>query len=215
MRRFRAQAAVVAASVLLGAGGIAVTTGCDQIVGSENREAAASKLTLSADALRLVDVDGPPFDLRQASKGRVHVAVFVRSDCPISNRSAPEVRELCSTYQSKGVDIYLVYVDPREPVEAIRNHLREYEYTCPALRDMKHELAKSTEATVTPEAVVWGRDWKIVYRGRINNQFEDFGKSREKATTHDLRDAIDATLAGRPVAEPVTKAIGCYIDDLK
>ena len=102
-----------------------------------------------------------------------------------------------------------------ESAEAIHNHIHEYEYTCPALRDSKHALAMATEASVTPEAVVFDKDWKVVYRGRINNQFEDFGKSREKPTTHDLRDAIDATLAGRTVAEPVTKAIGCYIDDLK
>src|SRR6185312_15971818 len=140
-----------------------------------------------------------------ASKGRVHVVVFVRSDCPISNHMAPEVRELCSDFKPRGVDFYLTYVDPRESAEAIRTHLHEYEYTCPALRDMKHELATTTGATVTPEAVVFDKDWKIVYRGRINNQFEDFGKSREKATTHELRDAIDATLAGRPVAAAETE----------
>src|SRR4051812_50169140 len=130
MSRFRDQAAVIAATILLAAGGLGVTTGCDRSVGSENREAAASGSTPRAGALQLVDVDGQPFDLRQSSKGRVHVAIFVRSDCPISNRSAPEVRELCSTYQPQGVDFYLIYVDPRESAVAIRNHLREYEYTC-------------------------------------------------------------------------------------
>jgi hypothetical protein len=70
-------------------------------------------------------------------------------------------------------------------------------------------------ATVTPEAAVFDGNWNIVYRGRINDQFEDFGKSREKPTTHDLRDAIEATLTGRKIAEPNTKAVGCYIDDLK
>jgi hypothetical protein len=215
MRRFRARAAVMVATILLTGGGLAVTAGCDRSVGKESHDASASNSALPAGALQLVDVDGNPFDLRQSSKGRVHVALFVRSDCPISNRAAPEVRELCTTFQPQGVDFYLIYVDPREKAEAIRTHLREYEYTCLALRDMKHELATATGATVTPEAVVFDGDWRIAYGGRINNQFEDFGKSREKATTHDLRDAIDATLAGRPVAEPVTKAIGCYIDDLK
>jgi peroxiredoxin len=190
-------------------------TGCGTSGSDSIRTTAVSSPASNADAFQLTDIDGKPFDMRRSSTGRVHVAVFVRSDCPISNRSAPEVRELCSTFQPQGVDMYLIYVDPRESAEAIHNHIREYEYTCPALRDSKHALATATEASVTPEAVVFDKDWKIVYRGRINNQFEDFGKSRENPTTHDLRDAIDATLAGRSVAEPVTKAIGCYIDDLK
>jgi hypothetical protein len=183
-------------------------------VAEEKHDASPRKAMLPA-AMQLLDLHGQPFDLRRASKGRVHVVVFVRSDCPISNRSAPEVRELCTQFKSHGVDFYLIYVDPRETAEAIRTHLHDFEYTCPALRDMKHDLATATAATVTPEAVVFDSNWKVIYRGRINNQFEDFGKSREKATTHELHDAIEATLAGRPVAEPETKAIGCYIDDLK
>ena len=145
----------------------------------------------------------------------MHVAVFIRSDCPISNRMAPQIRELYTAFHPQGVDFYLIYVDPREKPDSIRDHLREYEYPCAALRDPEHTLVAKTKVTVTPEAVVLDREWKIKYRGRINDQFEDFGKSREVPTKHDLRDAITSTLDGKPVAEPVTKAIGCYIADLK
>jgi hypothetical protein len=162
----------------------------------------------------LLDLEGKPFNLRQASRGQVHVVILIRSDCPISNRMAPEVRELCTDFPTEGVDFYLVYVDPREASDAIRAHLQEYGYSCSALRDSDHALVAATKATVTPEAVVFDRNWAITYRGRINDQFEDFGKSREAPTKHDLRDAIAATLAGKPVAEPVTKAVGCYIEDL-
>jgi hypothetical protein len=68
---------------------------------------------------------------------------------------------------------------------------------------------------VTPEAVVFDRAWNITYRGRINDLYADFGKSRATPSKHDLQEAIEATLVGRPVAEPTTKAIGCYIEDLK
>jgi len=215
MRGSLARAGVLSAAVLLAGVSLFGVTGCGSDAGGSVRQMAPSNTTAAADAFELTDVDGKPFNLRQESKGRVHVAVFIRSDCPISNRAGPEVRELYAAFKAQGVDFYLIYVDPRESAKAIQTHLREYEYTCPALRDSKHALATATKATVTPEAVVFDQDWKIAYRGRINNQFEDFGKSREKPTTHDLRDAIKATLAGRAVAEPVTKAIGCYIDDLK
>jgi hypothetical protein len=128
---------------------------------------------------------------------------------------APEVRELYQEFKPQDVDFYLIYVDPQETVAAIRDHLRDYKYPCTALRDSNHVLAGETGATVTPEAVVFDDQWSVVYRGRINDMYEDFGKSREVPTRRDLRDAIAATLAGKPVAEPETKAIGCYIGDLK
>ena len=53
------------------------------------------------------------------------------------------------------------------------------------------------------------------YRVRISNLYADLGKARSTATKNDLRDAINATLEGQPIAEPVTKAVGCYIGDLK
>jgi hypothetical protein len=173
------------------------------------------RTTTPASTVRLLDLNNNSVDLNQVCKGRIHVIVFVRSDCPVSNRMAPDVRELCQKFQPQGVDFHLIYVDPHEKPEAILSHLREYDYPCPALRDMDHTLVAKTEAGVTPEAVVFDSDWKITYRGRINDLFEDFGKMRDKPSKHDLRDAIADTLAGQPIAEPVTKAIGCYIVDLK
>jgi hypothetical protein len=216
MRRFETRAATaLGATLVLAITSLVGLSGCSR-GGTAAADTMPTKMSSSENvAVHLLDLDDEPFDLHQSSKGRVHVVVFVRSDCPISNRMAPEVRELCASFQPQGVEFYLIYVDRREKPEAIRAHLHEYGYPCLALRDPDHTLVAETEATVTPEAVVFGSDWSIAYRGRINDQFEDFGKSREVPTKHDLRDAIAATLAGQPVAEPVTKAIGCYIDDLK
>jgi hypothetical protein len=190
-------------------------TGCSHRNPEATAPAPQHAVDKSASQIRLLDLDNKSVDLQQECQGRVHVVVFTRSDCPISNRMAPEIRELCRRFESQGVDFHLIYVDPDEKVEAIRAHLREYEYPCPALRDMGHALAAQVEAEVTPEAVVFDGNWKITYRGRINDLFEDFGKMRDKPSKNDLHDAIAATLAGHPIAEPVTKAVGCYIRDLK
>ena len=163
----------------------------------------------------LLDLEGKPFDLWATTAPKATVVVFTRSDCPISNRLAPEVHRLHDQFTSQGVRFYLIYVDPDESPESVRRHLEEYGYRCAALRDPEHWLVKETSATVTPEAVVFDTDENITYRGRINDQYVDFGKARAAATTHDLADAIAATLAGEPVATPVTKAVGCYISDLE
>lgn len=203
------------AASLVGLAIFAITSRSLDTIGGVAEAAPAANGARADTSLRLLDVDGKPFDLHKASKGPVRVVLFTRSDCPISNRYAPEIRRLCETFHGKGVDFYLVYVDPAEKPEAIREHLRDYKYPCPGIRDPNHTLVAQTGATVTPEAVVFNREWKITYRGRVTDLYVDIGTARPAATKHDLQDAIVATLAGRAVAEPVTKAIGCYIGDLK
>jgi hypothetical protein len=143
------------------------------------------------------------------------VLIFVRTDCPVSNRFAPEVRRLADAYQPRGARFYLVYVDPTQSPEEIRQHLADYHYTCQALRDPDHALVRECRATITPQAVVFDRARTITYSGRINDLYADLGKARAQATTHDLEDAIEATLAGKPVAQARTQAVGCTIADLQ
>jgi cytochrome oxidase Cu insertion factor (SCO1/SenC/PrrC family) len=212
MQRFELRACAV---FLIVAGVLSGYSGCSVRGGQVAEAVPTAQSSLKTDTLKLVDLDGKSFDLRKSSDGHVHVAVFTRSDCPVSNQFAPEIRGLFEKLHSQGVDFYLIYVDPSEKPEAIREHLRQYEYPCTALRDPEHSLVAQTGATVTPEAVVFDGDWRIAYRGRINNEYVEVGKSRTSSIRHDLQEAIEATLAGRPVAEPITRAVGCYIGDLR
>jgi hypothetical protein len=164
--------------------------------------------------VRLLDLDGQPFDLWLPDAAAT-VAVFARSDCPISNRCAPEIRRLHEAYHPRGVAFYLIYVDPDEEPEAIRRHLLEYNYPCEGLRDPKHTLVAHCQATTTPEAVVFDKDHVMTYRGRVDDAYVGLGQPRAEATSRDLADAIEATIQGRPVARPRTKAVGCLIADLK
>ncbi len=72
-----------------------------------------------------------------------------------------------------------------------------------------------TEARVTPEVVVFDANDEQVYRGRIDDRFVDFGKTRAAATSRDLEQALEATLAGREIARPTTRAVGCFIPQLR
>ena len=69
----------------------------------------------------------------------------------------------------------------------------------------------TAQATITPQAAIFTPDGKLQYLGRIDNRVEDFGQSRPKATVPDLRNALDAVLAGRPVSPDRTKSVGCAI----
>jgi hypothetical protein len=212
MRRIELESHAIVAALLLAAAAIVNLAGCSEHSSGVTPTVGA---VLDTGSLRLLDLDGNPIDLQATSAGPIRVAVFTRSDCPVSNQAAPEIRNLYNDFHSQGVDFYLVYVDPSQQPDEIREHLRQYEYPCDAVRDPEHSLVAQTGATVTPEAVVFDKDWRIAYRGRINDKFEEVGKPRNRTNQHDLRDAIESTLAGKPVARPVVTAVGCYIRDLK
>lgn len=137
---------------------------------------------------------------------------FVTSDCPIANGYAPEIQRVCRDYRADGVTCSLVYEDADISDAAVRRHVAEYRYG--GLRtvvDRDRAIARRSGASVTPEAVLIDGAGKIRYRGRIDDKYVDVGKPRRVVTVHDLRDAIDAVLAGRPVARPATTALGCHI----
>lgn len=162
-----------------------------------------------------------PFDMPEIGGRRVDpfgqeeakavVLIFVSTVCPIANRYAPELTRLYEAFQPKQVAFWLVYADSSETPEQIRRHRDEYQLHMPAILDPDHRLVRFCHATRTPEAVVFTADRQQRYRGRIDDRFTDYGKSREFASQHDLQDALDAILAGKAVPLPVTDAIGCYI----
>ena len=140
------------------------------------------------------------------------VLFFVTSDCPISNGYAPDIQRLCADYRSRGVACSLVYEDPDIDPAAVRKHLEAYRYGgIPHTIDRDRTIARRVNASVTPQAVVIDAKGDLRYRGRIDNRYADFGKPRRVVTLHDLRDALDAVLAGRPVAHAETPAVGCFI----
>lgn len=119
---------------------------------------------------------------------------------------------MCSAYRAKGVTCALLYEDPRVTAAEVRQHIGEHNYqNIPAAIDADASVAVRVHASVTPETVVIDHAGAVRYRGRIDNFYVAFGRSRQVVTVHDLRDALDAVLAGKPVASPVTEPIGCFI----
>jgi thiol-disulfide isomerase/thioredoxin len=160
------------------------------------------------------DLSGKPADPLRAAGGKVAVLIFVRTDCPISNRYAPTIQKLSNEYAAK-VAFWLVYPSKAESAESIRKHEREYGYKIPALRDPQHVLVKESQVQITPEVAVFDANRHLVYHGRIDNLYEDIGRARTVPTTHELNDAIEAALAGRALPAMTAPAVGCYISDLE
>ena len=164
-----------------------------------------------AASLSIPDIAGKELTPMRPA-GIAEVLFFITYDCPISNFYAPEIQHICTEYGGKGVSCALVYVDAQMDAAAVRKHLADFRYQgIPALLDSRHKLVEAAGARVTPEAIVVGHDGKVRYAGRIDNFYAGLGKPRRQATVHDLRTALDETLAGKPVTTPKTNPVGCYI----
>jgi hypothetical protein len=175
--------------------------------------AAATVVLFAASAsAQTRDIDGravSPF----TPAGAASVILFVASDCPISNAYAPAIAAVCRDYSTKGVSCTLAYEDARLDAAAVRAHAAAYGLRgIPATIDASRALADRAHADITPTAIVVDARGEVRYRGRIDNLYINIGRTRQQVTSHDLTDALDAVLAGKPVRQPQTEALGCYIE---
>ena len=161
-----------------------------------------------------LDLEGKPVD-PFAPAAKVRVFIFVRRDCPVSNRYAPELKRLSDEFAPRGAVFSIVYADPDETSENIRRHLGQYGFPGAVIRDPTHALARRAKATVSPEAAVFSATGKLLYHGRIDNRFVELGKAMASPTRHDLEDAIGAALDDKPQPEASAPAIGCYLADVE
>ncbi|MDE0164052.1 MAG: redoxin domain-containing protein [Bryobacterales bacterium] len=163
----------------------------------------------------LLDLDGRSVAPLEEMDAPASVFIFSSVDCPVSNRYAPEVKRLKAEFADQGARFWLVYPNPAETPDAIRQHLKDFGYDFDALRDPEHRLVDLTRASVTPEAAVFTSDNLLAYRGRIDDRQVDFGKVRPRPTKHDLEEALQLVLAGESFTPRFTTAVGCYISDMK
>jgi hypothetical protein len=144
----------------------------------------------------------------------ITVFLFVRTECPISNRYVPEIRRLAEKFKPRGVRFQLVYSVATDTAAAIEDHLKAFQLPIPAVRDPSHSLAVRCGVTTTPHVAVFLADGETpAYSGRIDDRYVDFGVDRQTPTTHDLENTLEAILAGGKIAVATTPVIGCPIGE--
>ncbi len=165
--------------------------------------------------LELQTADGQRIDPLAVGTNKAVVVLFISTDCPISNAYAPEVNRIAAEYAPRGVVLRLVYADGDVTPASAKKHLADFSYTMAAVLDPDQKLAARLGAKVTPEVFVVSAAGSTIYRGRIDDLYPALGKRRPQPTERELRAALDAFLAGKPVAKPVTEAVGCYLPPLR
>lgn len=145
--------------------------------------------------------------------GQGRVLVFLDTECPICQKTAPRLADLQRTYGQR-VGFVAVYPTRSTTDADVAAFQREYGLSAlPGRRDARHRLVDRFRVTTTPEVVFYDeKTGRVHYQGRLDNQFVALGKYRPVVTEFYLRDAIEAVLAGRPVAVAGVKPVGCLVE---
>ena len=170
---------------------------------------------LAADpAMELQGIDGKMHTPLVAGEKKAIVLFFVSPFCSTTRPFMTEINAIAADYADRAA-VYLVHSDSEITVEVAFQHADMSQVKTTVLVDKDQRLAKLVDAHVTPEAVVLSPTGETLYKGRINDLYLGPTKRQRAATTKDLREALDAVLAGKSVATPQPEAQGCKIGGLK
>ena len=162
----------------------------------------------AAPNFQLTTVDGKTFSLADAEKANKAVVVmFIATKCPYSNAYNDRMRQMAADYSKKGILFVGVNSNSTEPEAEVKSHAAKNKWDFTLVKDQGNKVADMYDAKRTPEIYVVGSDGKLLYHGRIDENYEE----PTKVTSPDLKNALDQILAGQPVAKTETKAFGCTI----
>ncbi len=171
------------------------------------------ELGTKAPAFSLPDTEGNIVSLADFDEARALLVVFMCNHCPFVKHILDRFLELAKEYQEKGVAVVGINSNdvesyPDDRPEMMAKVARERGFPFPYLYDETQEVAKSYHAACTPDFFLFDADRRLVYRGQMDDSRPG---NREPITGADLRAALDAVRAGRPVAARQRPSMGCNI----
>jgi len=176
---------------------------------------ASTMLSLGTKApdFSLTNVDGTTVSLEDFKGSPGLLVIFMCNHCPFVIHIADELARLAAEYQSKGIAVVGissndVSTHPEDSPEQMIHEVEQRGYTFPYLYDETQKVAQSYHAACTPDFYVFDKNQELVYRGQLDSSRPE---SRIPVTGEDLRSALDAVLAGKPVPEDQTPSLGCNI----
>ena len=153
----------------------------------------------------LTDVNGASKSLADLKGKNGTVLIFISARCPVVKAYNERMEQLAKDYRARGINFVGINANSSEPLDEVKAHASAH-YTFPVLIDKGNKIADRLGAEHTPEVFFLDASNKLVYHGRIDNSLNPANVS-----ANDLRDAIDAILAGKPIAKTEAKAFGCSI----
>ena len=167
---------------------------------------AAPAIGATIDDFTLPDVDSKDHSLKSLMGKNGAVLIFIAVQCPVSNAYNERMEQLAQDYKAKGINVIGINSNIAEDAAAVKAHAAEHKLTFTILKDPGNKIADKFGAAVTPEAYFLDANNKLLYHGRIDNS-----RNAAQIETTDLRNALDAALAGKAIEKTEAKAFGCSI----
>lgn len=154
----------------------------------------------------LPDADNKDRSLKSLAGKNGTVLLFISVQCPVSNAYNERMEKLAQDYKAKGIAVVGINSNVAEDAASVKAHATDNKLSFTILKDPGNKIADKLGANVTPEAYYLDANNKLLYHGRIDNS-----RNAAQVETSDLRNALDAALAGKPVEKTEAKAFGCSI----
>jgi thiol-disulfide isomerase/thioredoxin len=143
-------------------------------------------------------------------RSKAYVLVGTTTTCPLVQRYLPVLSRLEKAYRDRGVQFIALNVGADDTIRAMAEQALEHDVEFPFVKDYDARCAAALGMKRTPEVAILDGERKLRYRGRIDDQYR-LGGDRAKPMRQDLKEAIDAILAGKSVAVRETPTDGCII----
>lgn len=171
------------------------------------------ELGARAPGFRLRDASGREVDLRDFESCRALLVMFICNHCPYVKHVADELAKLGRDYQPKGAGIFAISSNsveshPTDGPDHMKAEAKARGYTFPYLYDESQSVARAYGAACTPDFFLYDANRTLVYRGQLDGSRPG---NNIPVTGADLRAALDAVLAGKPVNPSQRPSIGCNI----
>ena len=169
-------------------------------------ENTAPAIGATIEDFTLPDVDNKERSLKSLAGKNGTVLLFISVQCPVSNDYNERMEKLAQDYKAKGITVIGINSNVAEDAPAAKAHAAQNKLSFPILKDSGNKIADKLGAQVTPEAYFLDASNKLLYHGRIDN-----ARNAANIESNDLRNALDAALAGKAVEKTEAKAFGCSI----
>ena len=158
-------------------------------------------------------VSGKTISLATVAGKNALLVMFICQHCPYVQHIKQELARLGKDYANKDIGIIAISANdaanyPDDTPEQLQAMAKEEGFVFPFCYDESQSTAKAYTAACTPDFFLFDADRKLVYRGQLDDSRPGNGKP---VTGKDLRAAMDAVLAGKPVSAQQQPSIGCNI----
>ncbi len=166
-----------------------------------------------APEFALPDINGHTVRLADLSQAQAMLVIFMCNHCPFVKHIIDPLKALIEEYQARGVAVVGinandVHAYPEDSVDNMKAVARKKGFSFGYLYDETQAVARAYKASCTPDFFVFDRSRRLVYRGQMDDSRPGNGVP---VTGRDLRDALDAVLAGRAVKGDQKPSMGCNI----